>query len=268
VTAPVTAPPAPPGPGHKPHPGLVVAAVVLVVLVIGAGAAHLLAQAAAGTYERTNTIVPRSDRFTVDSDSGDVTLSPSPDGNVHVHTVVRYGLGEPELVQESTAAGIRLDSRCSGVLATRCQTDYDIEVPASFAVTINGTSGDVTATALTGPLKVSRLSGDTTLHDLTGPIDVTSRSGDVRGDGLRSATIRAATMSGDLRLELVTVPRSVDLGAENGDLDLAVPGDVAYRTQVNTRSGDESVTVPVDPSSSNTITLQTIHGDVVVHAVG
>ena len=43
-------------PTRRPHPGVVAAAVVFVVAVIGSGALQLLSQAATGRYERTSTL--------------------------------------------------------------------------------------------------------------------------------------------------------------------------------------------------------------------
>ena len=72
----------PTDPTRQPHPGVVVAAVLFVLVVIGSGALQLLSQAATGRYERTSTLAPSAERFTVVSDSGSVRLSPSTDGDV------------------------------------------------------------------------------------------------------------------------------------------------------------------------------------------
>jgi hypothetical protein len=101
-------------PTARPHTGVVVATVLFVVVVIGSGALQLLSQAATGRYERTSTLVPSAERFTVAGDSGTVRLSPSTDDDVHVRTTVSHGLGEPDLVEEATPAGVRLDATCRG----------------------------------------------------------------------------------------------------------------------------------------------------------
>ena len=150
----------------KAHPAVVTAAVLMVLLVCGTGAFALLSEVVTSTFERTNAFTPATNRLVVDAE-GDVTIGPSSDGQVHVHTVVQHGLGEPEIVQESTAAGVRLDARCREFLAVRCDIRHEIQVPAAFEVVIDGVDGDVTASRLSGPLTVDRLTGDITAIDLT-----------------------------------------------------------------------------------------------------
>jgi hypothetical protein len=246
----------------KAHPAVLTAAVLLVVVACGTGAVSLLSQVVSGTVERTSTFTPATARFQVDADTGDVALSPSSDGQVHVRTVVRHGLGEPELIEESTPAGLRLDVDCNDGLATRCDVEYTVEVPPAYEVVIGGTAGDVTASRITGPLTVDRLSGDIAVYDLTGPLDLRSRTGEITGDALRSEVLRATSDTGDVRLELLTPPRSVDITTAAGEVDLAVPVGATYRVDAGTDAGEENVLVPVDPASDRVLRIDSITGDV------
>jgi hypothetical protein len=250
----------------KPRPAVVAAAVVLVVLVCGIGAISLLSQVVSGTVDRVSTFSPAAGRFVVDTDEGDVELSPSADGQVHVRTVVRHGLGAPELIEEATPAGLRLDVDCNDGLATRCDVQYTVEVPAAFEVVIGGTVGDVTASGLGGPLTVDRLSGDIALFDLTGPLDLRTRTGEITADDLRTEVLRAETDTGDVQLELLAAPRSVEVSTADGEVELAVPVDAAYRTDASTDSGEVSVLVPVDPASVRALRIDSDTGDVTVRA--
>jgi hypothetical protein len=248
-------------PTRRPHPAVVVAAVLFVVVVIGSGALQLLSQAATGRYERTSTLVPSAERFTVASDSGTVRLSPSTDGDVHVRTTVSYGLGEPELVEDATPAGVRLDATCSGVLATHCEVDYVVEVPPSFAVFVEGTFGDVTVSGLTGPVTVDRSNGDVALFDLAGALDVTTRTGVISGNGLRSDVVRAETRSGDVQLGLLEPPRTLAVDSATGEVDIAVPA-TGYRVDARSASGETTVLVPTDPAAPGTIVVGSGSGNV------
>ncbi|WP_433280155.1 DUF4097 family beta strand repeat-containing protein [Pseudonocardia xinjiangensis] len=241
--------------------GVLVAAVLFVVLVVGTGALQLLSQAATGTYERTSTLTPTGERFTVASDAGTVTLSPSSDGAVHIRTVVRYGLGQPELTEETTSAGVRLDATCSGLLATHCDVDYAVELPPSFPVYVEGTAGDVTVSGLTGPVTVERATGDIALVDLAGPIDATVMSGVISGRGLRSDVVRAETRSGDVRLELREPPSSLAVDSLSGQIDVTVPA-TGYRVDARSTTGEASVLVPVDAAAPGMIVLDSENGDV------
>jgi hypothetical protein len=244
---------------------VLVAAVLLVVVVIGTGAVQVFSQVVNSTIEKSSVYVPLAERFTVDSDAGDVTVVPSGDGQVHVRTVVRHGLGQPHLVEESTPSGVRLDIDCDDLLASGCDVEYSVELPPSFELMVSGSAGDVTARGLTGPIRVDRSGGDIALFDVTGPVDVTSSSGEITALGLRSDTVRAETRTGDVRLELLEPPQAVQVDAQYGEVDVAVPAGVGYRVSAWTRSGDRSVTVPVDPGSDRTITVDGGTGDVRLH---
>jgi hypothetical protein len=250
---------------QKARPALVTAAVLLVVVVCGTGAAQMLSEVVRGTLERTSTITPSTDRFVVDADVGDITLTPSADSEVHVRTVVHHGPGEPELVEESTAAGVRLDVHCHALLGGGCEVDYVVEVPPAFEVRVGGTAGDVVASRLTGPLTVDRSAGDISVFDVTGPVDLRSSTGEIRAEGLRSEVVAAESDSGDIRLELLVAPRSLDARSADGELDLAVPGDAGYRVDARTSTGEERVLVPTDPASPRIIRADSQTGDIDIH---
>lgn len=254
-----------PAPPAKAHPAVVAAAVLMVVLVCGTGAFTLLSEVVTSTVERTNAFTPTSNRLVVDAD-GDVTIEPSSDGQVHVHTVVQHGLGEPEIVQVSTPAGIRLDAGCREVLAISCDVRHEIQVPPAFEVVVDGADGDVTASRLSGPLKVDRFTGDITAVDLTGPLDLRSSTGEITGDALRAEVVRVGSDTGDVRLELVVPPQSVDIATNDGEVDLAVPADTTYRVEAGSDSGEERVLVPIDPTSARTLRVDGDTGDVTVRA--
>jgi hypothetical protein len=260
MAAPVTDQPTRPvpPPPHRPSRIVVSAAVLLVVLVCGTGAVQLLSQVATGTVERTSVLTPQAARFVVDSDVGDVALGPSADGQVHVHSVVRYGMGQPELVEQSTSTGVRLDLDCN---ATRCDVAYEVQVPPGFEVVIGGTAGDVTASGLSGPLTVDREVGDIAVFDVSGPLDLHSSTGEITGESVRSEVVRMTSTRGDVRLDLQVAPRTLDVESTTGEMDLAVPGDVAYRVDARTGSGEERVLVPVDSASPRTISASGETGD-------
>jgi hypothetical protein len=256
----------------KANPVVVAAAVLMVVLVCGIGAFALLSEGVTSTVERTNAFTPATNqlvggRLVVDAD-GDVTIGPSSDGRVHVHTVVRHGLGEPEIVQESTPEGVRLAARCSEFLAVHCDVRHEVQVPPAIEVMIDGPDGDVSASGLSGPLTVDRLTGDITVVELSGPLDLRARSGEITGEGLRAGAVRAESDTGDVRLELVAPPQSVDITTDNGEVDLAVPSGTAYRVDVNSGAGEERVLVPLDPASAHTLRVEGDTGDVTVRPTG
>ena len=247
------------------RPAVVAAAVLLVVLVCGTGAFSLVSEVVSDTVDRTTSFTPATNRLTVDAD-GDVAIEPSPDGQVHVHTIVRHGLGEPSIVQESTASGVRLDAGCREFLATSCDIRHELQVPPAFAVVVDGSDGDVAVSGLRGSLAVHRQNGDIAVVDLTGPLDLRTRTGEIRGDDLRADVLRAGSDTGDVRVELVVPPQTVEVATATGEVDLAVPGGTAYRIDAGSDSGEERVLVPIDPASARSLRAASDTGDVTVRS--
>lgn len=247
----------------KANPVLVTAAVLAVALTCGTGAFGLLSEFTTSTVERTNAFTPATSRLVVDAD-GDVTIDPSPDGRVHVHTVVRHGLGGPEIVQEATAAGVRLDADCRAFPAVHCDIRHEVQVPPAFEVVVDGAEGDVVANGLTGVLRIERSSGDITAIQHAGPLDLRTRTGEIRGDSLSTGVVRAESDTGDVRLELVAPPQSVDVTTDNGEVDLAVPAGTAYRVEAHTETGEQRVLVPLDATSPRSLRVDADTGDVTV----
>jgi hypothetical protein len=253
----------------RPRHGLVVVAVIFVALVVGTGAIQLFTRTASTTTERSTVYTPVGQRFTVEGDADDLTIVPSADGQVHVRTVVRHGITQPELVEESTPSGVYLDASCDrlfdGFFDGDCDVAYTVELPPSFELVTAGNAGDVTVRGLTGPVRVDRSAGDVELIDVSGPVDVTLEGGEITAHGLRSDTVRAESMSGDVRLDLVEPPEAVRVATGSGEVDVTVPAETSYRVSASTNDGERSVTVPLDPASPRTITITGVSGDVWLH---
>jgi hypothetical protein len=78
--------------------------------------------------------------------------------------------------------------------------------------------------------------------------------------------LRAETDTGDVPLELLAAPQSVEVSTADGEVDLAVPVNTPYRTDASTDSGEVSVLVPVDPASARALRIDSHTGDVTVRA--
>ncbi|MCW0213136.1 MAG: DUF4097 domain-containing protein [Pseudonocardia sp.] len=251
---------------RKPSPWLVGAAVLFVLAVVSVGASELVSEVFHGSETKDSVQVAEAPRLSVSAGPGDVTLVPSPDADVHVRTVTRFGVHKPVLTEESTAAGVALASECHGIwAASRCETDYTIAVPAGFTVVVESSSGDLDARDLTGPLSVDASSGDIALAGLSGAITASTGSGNITGTGLRSTAVSSETNSGDVSLDLLAAPTRITASTGSGDIDLGVPADRAYRVATSSGSGRERVTVPSDPAGTAAITATANSGDITVH---
>jgi hypothetical protein len=253
----------PGGSGRGPSRLLAVGALLFVLAVVAVGTSQLVSETFRGSETRDSTLVAQAPRLTVSPGPGDVVLVPSPDADVHVRTVSRFGVDRPEIVGESTAAGVELTSNCRS-LASACETSYTVAVPAGFAVTVQA-SGRVDAHDLTGPLTVQSAYGDVALAGLSGDVTV-STGGDITGTGLRSTSITGDTRYGDITLALAVEPRHVSLASNGGDVDLGVPAGRSYRVDAVSVTGHAGrISVPTDPAAEATIRATTETGDVTVH---
>jgi Putative adhesin len=237
---------------------------LLTLGVITAATLSMIDWMAQVTYERNTDITPQRQSIVIHT-SGDIAVAPSPDDKVHVHTRVRYGLSKPQLFEQSTSDGVILEARCSGWAGfDSCDIHYEVTVPASFEVEVLASVGDVSATGLTGTVKLSTTGGDVEANGLTGPLTLSSTVGDVFGTGLRSDTVQARTSAGDLSLSFAESPRSVDAHSGIGDVDVAVPPD-RYRVRTSSGAGDQFVDATLQsPDADLRIDASSSAGDVTV----
>lgn len=243
---------------------LVTAAVLLVLVVAGAGATEFASRVVSRSSEQATTIRPETPRVDVRTNSGEIAVTPSPDAEVHVVTRARYGLTAPELVQESTAGGVRLEALCNAFLTSDCTVDYEVRVPPGVAVEIGSGSGPASVRGVSGPVRVELGSGDVLLADLSGSVVARTSSGRIEAGGLSSERIVARTSSGDVRIDALTVPATVAAETGSGDVDVTVPGGVGYRVTTDTGNGEEVVAVRSEPSAPRSMRLTSGSGDVTV----
>ena len=144
--------------------------------------------------------------------SGDVTVSLL-SGNVHL---------------EDVEGGIECSTK-SGNFFVRGRTG---------SVTVNLLSGDIEIEDRRGPLELRTKSGDIRLEDTDGPLDCKTMSGDIRCRTVRSESIAASTMSGDLRVGAsVPMGGKVDLKTIDGDVELTIPADTSASIHAESKAG-------------------------------
>jgi hypothetical protein len=246
----------------RTQPRLLVALAVAFVLVVAVtGAFSLMAQGFRSTSDFTRTLTPKAGLLTVHNETGDVMLMPSRDGLVHVFADSQYGISEPRLSAESTDQGVVLDGSCDSDLAVECTVDFTVQVPASFEVQVQSGAGQVAATDLSGALTVRSTAGDVRLDDVSGAVSVVSGAGQVEANGLRGDTVDVVAGAGDVRVGMSTVPTSMRVRSDRGDVDIAVPATEEYRIDA-TAAGSTELAVAEDPTSAHSITASSGIGDV------
>ena len=166
-------------------------------------------------------------------------------------------MGGPVSVDGSYFGTIALQKLAKPLRFTSPQTDLSIEaIPGQ----INISSGDISASNITGPLHLSAKSRDVQINDFTGPLDVNLERGDLNlRAGLPLGRIQAHLRSGDLRLSLpASAQFTLNASTHNGDISNPFGGGLALESKG--RSG----TLRGAVGGGVAIDLETQRGDITV----
>jgi DUF4097 and DUF4098 domain-containing protein YvlB len=205
--------------------------------------------------------------------------------------VIRSWDREAMRVRASHAADARIDVRSRGGNVTlearhartpESDVSYDIMVPRSFSINIDGMKMPVTVEGVQGSVRVHNMQGDITLRRVTGDVEAESVGGAVTLDGVRgrvSATtinqtvtltdvrgdVSASTVNGGIvmhgmdarRVEASTVNGFVEylgavydggryyLGAHNGRITMGIPDGGNAIVSISARTGQVHSAFPV-----------------------
>lgn len=253
-------------------------------LLFSAIAAVQVAGWTVGAVEHSNhQVIPGPvSKLTVDAGAGgDITvvreLSDLP--VVTVDSTVKGSIHAPVLRAVKDGATVRINGNCPYISFGPCDARIVIRVPADTEVDVRSGSGDVTATGLSGTVKLETGSGDVNATGLSGEAELHTSSGDVNVRGLRGTTdlrsgsgdinaedmaarsLIADTASGDVELDFSRAPELVDASTASGDVDVTVP-DGTYRVEDDPGSGKTHRNVKSDPAGTRVIRAQTSSGDI------
>jgi DUF4097 and DUF4098 domain-containing protein YvlB len=237
-----------------------------------------------GAFDRTFSVSGHT-RLEVTNTAGDVDISGSADGKVHVHGDVRSSgmgfdkpkerlaemLANPGIEQQDDT--IRIGKRMSNM--RNLVTNYRIEVPRDTEVSITAVSGSqvikdvrgpVTAQGASGNIRVQGIDHDAQLTSLSGSIEVSNAGDDVRASSASGdvtitnakGDVRASSLSGTVR---VFKPGGrVDADSASGSIDIE---GAKYDVKAHVASG--GVTVRGDPGDHGYWDLKTVSGSVQVY---
>lgn len=203
--------------------------------------------------------------------SAQVQVHPVTGATAQVRQSMQWIFSKPTVtVHFDPATGtLSVDAGCDGgvkFIASKCAVQLDITVPATAAIDSAGGSGQLSVTAMTGPVTAQAGSGEVDLSRTTGPLDIRVGSGQITGTELRSDKVNAVAGSGQVELDFAASPASVTAGATSGQVDVGVPRGTQYRVTTSVSSGDSSVDPAMSaPSATGTITVSVTSGEAAVH---
>ena len=253
-------------------------------LIFTAIAAVQIAAWTVGSVERTShQVIPGPvHELSIDAAAGEVTVVPTSADEVRIDSTVKGALHTPRWRAVKHGAAVRLDGSCPVLGFGPCNASIVVHAPAETAVNVRSGTGDLTASGITGPVRLETGSGDVNGDGLSGDVDLRTSSGDVNVRGLsgptalktgsgdvnaaelRARTVQAVSSSGDVELEFRAAPDDVDSATASGDVNVVLPPPLAYRVEADTGSGDREVGVDEDSSSPRVVRARTSSGDVIV----
>lgn len=257
------------------------AAYALLLAIAVAGCAN--GPAVSGSFDRSFPVSGHT-RLEINSASGDVLVTASADGNVHVRGEVRVsGLSQQEAQKqlaaitanppvEQTPDAVRIGK--ASVRPRNTSITYTIAVPADTELSSNVASGAQTIRGLRGPVKATSASGSVVAENIAGDAQLGSLSGSVSatnmGDAVRASSasgsitisgakddVRASTQTGNINIS--KVGGRIEADSTSGSIDAQnVTGDAKLRVV----SG--GIVVHGKPASTSFWDLRTVSGSVEV----
>jgi len=224
-----------------------------------------------GLQQRTDTTVaaPAGARLEIYNFAGSVRIDTWDRAEVRI----RADHGTRDRIGIEVRGGL-IRVRAARARGKEAAIDYDLTVPRTMAVGVDGTETDVTVEAVGGDLRVESVDGDITVRNAGAAVSLSSVEGEIRLDGGRG-TVQVTGVEGDVSITgargevtVETVEGDVTLdGVESGNVDVGtVEGDIVYRGTVQdggvyrltTHEGD--VTLAVAPPLNATVSVSTFEG--------
>lgn len=221
------------------------AAAVAVGALVALGAVWAVLQALAGTTRDERVRLPDAvGVVSLEVDQGDLRVVAA-GRRVSAHARERSFLVGVSRRVDAGDGEARLRWRCR--LWTSCRVDVRARTPAR---------ADVRARTGLGAVRV---------HGPAGDLDLATRGGEVEGRALTGARAQVDAR-GDVRLDYVRAPRSVEVDTSAGDIAIQVPAG-AYRVDATTGGGSVTVRgLRHDAAAARSIVVTTSAGDVLVTA--
>jgi DUF4097 and DUF4098 domain-containing protein YvlB len=252
---------------------------LLVAALATAGCA--MGPAASGSFDRTLT-VNGPIRLEINNTSGDVSITGSADGKVHVHADARasgMGFESPEKRMSELLANPPIEQRGNTVRIgeemrrmRNVHVSYVIEVPRDTEVassvlsgtqTIQDVRGPVKAEAASGSIRVTHVERQTQLSTLSGSIRADDINDDIRANSA-SGTVTVSNIKGDVRISAlsgstqITKPGGrVDASTASGSVDVE-----GAMNDVKAHAASGRVNVQGNPGNSSYWDLKTASGSV------
>jgi len=248
-----------------------------------ASAGCAMGPSASGSFDRTLS-VSGPIRLELTNTSGDVSITGSADGKVHVHADARssgMGFESPEKRLNELLASPPIEQRGSTIhigeemrKLRNVSISYKIEVPHDTEIASTLLSGTQTIQDVRGPVKAESASGSIRVNHIERQTQISTLSGSIRADNIGD-DIRANSASGTVTVS--NIKGDVSISALSGSTQVIKPGgrvdastasgsvDVQGATSdVKAQAASGRVDVQGNPGASSYWDLKTVSGSVLL----
>src|SRR5712691_4862083 len=261
------------------HRNLCLVLVLFSAIVVLAGCYN--GPAVSGAFDR-NFSVTGPIRLELTNASGDVDITGSVDGKVHVHGEVRasgFGSDSPQKRLEETVSNPPIEQRGDTIrigkdmsrmrhvsIAYTIQVPRDTEVSAtvaSGAQTIRGVRGPVKVQAASGTIRVEKIERDVQLTTASGSVSATDIGNDVRVSSA-SGSVNVSNTKGDVRVNALSGVIRISNPGGRIEADTA-SGEVEIQgaaRDVKAHAASGRVSVQGNPGADSYWELKTVSGTV------
>jgi hypothetical protein len=252
------------------------------LVMVGWAGLSLVALVGQGQFKVSHDIPATSRRVNVNVSSGNILLQEVAGGQAKLTGTAHYSLIRPPFTTQVTPAGTDFRYNCS-LPVGNCSLNATVNVPRGTPTSVYtgggnataiGTTGDVRLTSDGGNVSAARVSGDLTLNTgggdvsaqrVSGDLTLSTDGGDITATAITAARVTASTGGGDITVVFTSVPASVKVNTDGGNITIVVPrGSTHYNLTEHTDGGTTSGTVPTNSSSPNVITATSGGGNISV----
>jgi DUF4097 and DUF4098 domain-containing protein YvlB len=184
-------------------------------------------------------------RLELSNVSGDVSITGTADGKVHVHGDVHasgMGFGNPQGRVNQLVANPPIELKGDTLRIGRDMTrmhnvsiSYTVEVPRNTEVVSSSVSGSVSVRNVRGPLQAESVSGSVHAQDIGNDARLSSTSGSVEAENCAN-DVRATSVSGSV--DVVNAKGDVLAHSVSGNVTVRAPGG---RVDSNSSSGSVEI---------------------------
>jgi DUF4097 and DUF4098 domain-containing protein YvlB len=236
-----------------------------------------------GEFDRTFTTTGKT-RLEISNPSGDVEITGSADGKVHIHGDVRatgMGFDKPKERLDETLSNPGLEQRGDTIRIGKHMSNmrnltihYKIEVPHDTEISSTVVSGSQTIRDVRGPVNAQGASGSIKVEHVERDVQMTTANGSVEaadiGDDVHASSasggITVSNAKGDIRAnslngstQIIKPGGRVDVDSASGTIDVQ-----GANFDVKAHGVSGAVTVQGDPGEHGYWDLKTVSGTVQV----